>query len=293
LQLKASSWQQQQRVGELCDWIFARVPTRIGVVKLLETAEFLVSKNQFELARRKCFVPVVEAGLLERTTSTVGGVSLDGGRQQPIGSGGSLTQRDCRRLHAVALLGAARCDAALLATRDAALRHPQTLAQSLAILARLRAATQIAMLEESLYWLVHNGTVHIHEVCAPMITAGFSGEVVEYLIFAVLCHEAHVLLAAPQHLQWRVALIAEVCHCYDDVKRPDAASAFITRSLVEIADLQALEALDPVPQKPEVAAMYSGAETKLRILAARHDESFTETAALTAALHVPGANPKP
>ena len=43
------------------------------------------------------------------------------------------------------------------AARDAALRHPQTLAQRLSVLAQFRAATQIALLEENLYWLVHNG----------------------------------------------------------------------------------------------------------------------------------------
>jgi len=81
------------------------------------------------------------------------------------------------------------------------------------------------------------------------------------------CLEAHVLLAAPRHLKWRVALITEVCHCYDDVKHPDKASEFIARSRKDITDLQALEALDPVPQKPEVAALYDTAETSLRILA--------------------------
>ena len=38
---------------------------------------------------------------------------------------------------------------------------------------------------------------------------------------------------------------------------------FIERSLREIKDLQTLEALDPVPQKPEVAVMYAAAEAKL------------------------------
>jgi hypothetical protein len=37
-----------------------------------------------------------------------------------------------------------------------------------------------------------------------------------------------------------------VCHCYDDVKKPEKATAFIAHSLAEIKDLQTLEALDPV-----------------------------------------------
>ena len=275
-QLKASSWQQQQRVGELCDWIYVRIPKHLGVAKLLEAAEYLLSKNQHELARRKCFIPVSEAGLLE-----------DGFPK------GDLTMTDRRRMHVVALFGIARCDAALLSAGDDALRHPQTLARRLDVLSKFREATQIALLEETLYWLVHNGTVHIHEVCSPMITAGFSGEVVEYLIFAVLCFEAHVLLAAPKWLKWRVALITEVCHCYDDVKKPEQATSFIQRSLAEIKDLQALEALDPVPQKPEVAALYADAEKTMRILSARHDESLTDPAALTAKLEEEGAFPKP
>ena len=58
---------------------------------------------------------------------------------------GELTMKDRRRMHVVALYGIARCDAALLASRDAALRHPQTLAASLAILGKFRDAAQIAL----------------------------------------------------------------------------------------------------------------------------------------------------
>jgi hypothetical protein len=97
-QLAAASWQQQQRVGELCDWIYARVPVHLGVAKLLEAADFLLSKNQHELAKRKCFVPVAEAGLLEEGFAK-----------------GNLSMTDRRRMHVVALFGIARCDATLLA----------------------------------------------------------------------------------------------------------------------------------------------------------------------------------
>lgn len=133
LQLKASAWPQQQRVGELVDWVYTRVPPHLGAAKLLEAAEALLAKNQFELARRKCFIPVSEAGLLEAGFA-------DGG----------LTMTDRRRMHCTALFGVARCDAALLASRDAALRHPQTLAENLTILSKFRDATQVALQEAGL-----------------------------------------------------------------------------------------------------------------------------------------------
>ena len=52
----------------------------------------------------------------------------------------------------------------------------------------------------------------------------------------------------------------------------DASADFISRAFEQIEDLKRLEALDPLPQNPEVAAMYGEAERRLRVLAATRDE---------------------
>jgi hypothetical protein len=50
---------------------------------------------------------------------------------------------------------------------------------------------------------------------------------------------------------------------------------------------------NPVPQKPEVGAMYAEAEKRLRVLSARHDESLNDAGALSSKLDEAGSFPAP
>ena len=265
-QLSAEAWQPQQKLSELIDWMFGRVPNHVGAAKLLEAAELLLAKGQHELALRKCFSPVAHAGLLVQGDERWEKAAAD--KVQ-----GPCLEVDRTRMHVQALFGVARCDIALLLQLDPTVCQRQTLADLLDALERLREATQIALQrDESLYWLVLNGTIHIHQASVPIAAAGHAARVVEFLVFATLCTEAHVLLATPQHLGWRVSIVEETCRCYDDCGLMDASADFISRAFEQIEDLKRLEALDPLPQNPEVAAMYGEAERRLRVLAATRDE---------------------
>ena len=198
-QLSAEAWQPQQKLSELIDWMFGRVPNHVGAAKLLEAAELLLAKGQHELALRKCFSPVAHAGLLVQGDERWEKAAAD--KVQ-----GPCLEVDRTRMHVQALFGVARCDIALLLQLDPTVCHRQTLADLLDALERLREATQIALQsDESLYWLVLNGTIHIHQASVPIAAAGHAARVVEFLVFATLCTEAHVLLATPQHLGWRVS----------------------------------------------------------------------------------------
>ena len=161
-------------------------------------------------------------------------------------------------MHVLALFGRARCDGAMQAAEDPRVRHPQTLERAKRTLANLREATQEAYRgDESLYWLVHNGTVHIHAMCERLMRNGHSAHAVESLMFAVACLESHVLLAVPRYLDWRVTLACEVCAAYDDVGDCDAhARAFIAKCVEHVDDLRQLEALDPVPQTHELSLIH-------------------------------------
>ena len=92
------------------------------------------------------------------------------------------------------------------------------------------------------------------------------------LAFATRCLDAHVLLAVPRRLAWRVTLVDAACRCDDHLDAGESAKTFLSRAVAQIDDLRALEALDPVPQKPETTAMYDDAERRLRALAAARDE---------------------
>ena len=142
---------------------------------------------------------------------------------------------DRRRMHVLALFGRARCDGAMQAAEDPRVRHPQTLERAKRTLANLHEATQEAYRgDESLCWLVHNGTVHIHAMCERLMRNGHSAHAVESLAFAVACLESHVLLAV-RYLDWRVTLASEVCAAYDDVGDCDAhARAFIAKCVEHV-----------------------------------------------------------
>jgi hypothetical protein len=85
-----------------------------------------------------------------------------------------------REFDVQARYGCATCEAHSLLADDAALRHPHTLGAMLACLRQLREAVQLALPDEALYWLVHNGTVHIFRLTAPLLTAGYAAEVLPF-----------------------------------------------------------------------------------------------------------------
>ena len=274
-------------MNELCDRLCALVPAHVWCDALLDAGERLFERGQHELARRACFARVADANLLEDEDERWKRAKED--RARGVGP------TDRRRMHVLALFGRARCDGAMDAADDPRVRHPQTLERAKRTLANLREATQEAYRgDESLYWLVHNGTVHIHAMCERLMRNGHSAHAVESLMFAVACLESHVLLAVPRYLDWRVTLACEVCAAYDDVGDCDAhARAFIAKCVEHVDDLRQLEALDPVPQTPEVASLYASAERRFRALNARYDEAIvgdaaSVTAEMEATALVPG-----
>ena len=270
----ATSWKQQQRVGELCDRLCTLVPAHVWCDTLLQAGEHLLERGQHELARRKCFTRVADANLLDDRDE----------RWKLAKEKDNIGPTDRRRMHVLALFGRARCEDAMDTHADPNVIHPQTLARAKRTLVNLREATQEAYRgDESLYWLVYNGTVHIHGVCERLARDGHSGDAVESLIFAVACLEAHVLLAVPRYLDWRLTLVSNVCDCYDDIGGCEThAAAFLAKCVEHVDDLKQLEALDPVPQTPEVAALYADAERKFRVLHARYDDALGDAGSIAA-----------
>ena len=278
-QLSAEAWAPQQKAGELLDWMYGRIPNHVGAAKLIEAGELLLAKGQHELARRECFAVVASAGLLASEDHRWERAARDEAH-------GPCVEKDRHRMHVQASFGVARCDLAILRARDPTFRHPQTIEGALDALARVRDATRVALAgDESLYWLVLNGTVLIHGACEPLMVAGHASDALASLAFATRCLDAHVLLAVPRRLAWRVTLVDAACRCDDHLDAGESAKTFLSRAVAQIDDLRALEALDPVPQKPETTAMYDDAERRLRALAAARDE---DAASQLAKLDQPG-----
>ena len=262
----AAAWPLRQRVGNLCFWLYESLPRHVAIAKLIRAGDALVARGEHEIARRRCYRVVAECGLLD--------ADFEAKLTPTERRGCDLTVADKRRTHVAALLGIARCDHALGPARDASFAHPQTLAETTRCLDAMRDACQLALQSpDDSYFLALNATVLTQQFASDAITAGFGADVVEYLIYATLATEYHVLLSAPKYLPWRVDLVGEVCRCYEDCGKMDEARKFIARAEAQVKDLKDLEAMDPVPQTKEQLALYAEADRKLRVLAVAFAEA--------------------
>ncbi|KAK3284113.1 hypothetical protein CYMTET_8217 [Cymbomonas tetramitiformis] len=265
---RISTWQQLEKLGELIDHFFSKLPLHVGVPKLLEKADELHRRKEFLHAWTKGFRKVERLNLLSPET-----VSKE------------INDKDRRKYEVRARFGSAMCEATLVQEADPGMRHPHTLASLLAVLAKVQSGVQVVLPDEEHYWLVFNGTVLLYSVAAPLITAGFAAEVVEYLVFAVLALENVLLLCAPKYLDWRLQLCKAVCQCYIDLKVPEEAEKFAARALDKIKEQVHLESLDPLPLTESSEAVYKASENNLNVLLFRtQHESLANADAVLAKL---------
>ncbi|GBG67896.1 hypothetical protein CBR_g1015 [Chara braunii] len=122
---------------------------------------------------------------------------------------------------------------------------------------------------DSSFYHVHaclTGSILIFNITRPLVIHGFSAEVTEYLLWALLSVEEVVLLCPAKYLHWRVQLYYAVCECYADIKELDHARKFVQRGLDQVKELEELEKLDPIPTPPATTAAYAKANRELNIL---------------------------
>ena len=75
----------------------------------------------------------------------------------------------------------------------------------------------------------------------PIYRHGFSGLVLEYLLWGAVCMESSVPLIALKYLQLRVNFYVAICQCYWDTKQPHAGELFARRGLSKVHELAHLE----------------------------------------------------
>lgn len=92
---------------------------------------------------------------------------------------------------------------------------------------------------------------------------GYADLVLPFLKYAILAVESEEQLCAVRRLRWRVRLYCTVALCYEDVGRLNAAAKCVGAGLAKVAELRALESLDP-PVPAKVEAMLDGCEQDLR-----------------------------
>lgn len=130
-------------------------------------------------------------------------------------------------------------------------------------------------MHEQLYWLVHNGTLHIYRVADKLVNAGCCAEALPYILFAAKAQEMHLQLSNPEFLPWRCQLYAAAVHCYRAAAtagaQPAAAATaaaltFLQDGLAQLDKIIKVQALDPVPAPADVTAALQAAQAHLQLL---------------------------
>ena len=167
-------------------------------------------------------------------------------------------------MRARAEFGAVECSYALLQQRDAELRYSDSGASISRLLRRVRQAMQSLVKQESLYWLVFNGTVLTYRLCSSCLRPERAPLAIEPLAYACLVMEGMIPLLQPRFLKWRVQVAVALCHCYEATGQREPAQAAAAHALEQLAAQRALDRHNPVPPKKKLVARYEAAYAALR-----------------------------
>lgn len=212
----------------------ARLPHSVAIPMMLEYGDVLMARSEYRLCLDAIYSYLLDLDIMAAPFD-----------EQPL-SGCQRVEYQARTVYGLTL-----CASAFLLVEDPEVQHPDTLADLVDIMGRIRGAIGLALAEASLYWLAFNGTLHLFRLATRLSTLGFSKQALEPLIYATLALEVHPEYGLPSYLPWRLQLTAAVCNAYADLGVPAKAAAFVSCIREKIAALQALFKLDPVPMSEE------------------------------------------
>ncbi|KAJ9449367.1 Cilia- and flagella-associated protein 54 [Diplonema papillatum] len=134
--------------------------------------------------------------------------------------------------------------------QDTLFQGRRTLEATLQCLQRVAEAASWAFPhDESLYHLIHNGTVHLCEFASVFSERKLFKEAVLALGFGIECCNCTVL-ASTRWLPWRTRLYLSAAAAYELMGCPADGAGVLQHALREISDLSALEHSDDVPPPP-------------------------------------------
>ena len=255
--------------GKLADCVahyVGKLPKAAGAASALDVGAELIKLGEHRLALTQCYSRCLEAELL--------GAAAVAGEHAAAEHDGELCA-----LEAQANFGAARCKLALATEADPSCALPATPRRLLAAMAQVRRGMELALPVEELYWLVHDGSVHMSRIAAKLLAAGLGALALEGALFAALAFEKVLQLCLPRHLRWRVELVALACTCYEAAGKRSLALAFAARGLGELEELYALEKLEPIALPAESEAAYTTAIAAARTLTVKYDPALGEDTA--------------
>ncbi|KAK7149598.1 hypothetical protein R3I94_009044 [Phoxinus phoxinus] len=136
----------------------------------------------------------------------------------------------------------------------------------LSILGFVRILMQAVLPDESLCWILYNGSLHMYNICRFLMSAGHASQVLEYLLWACTCLETSVPLLTANFLPWRSTLCCAVCECYFHDCASVQAEVFARRALGKISELAKLEEITGSQVSFETQQAYKEATIKLAVM---------------------------
>ncbi|NWX28772.1 CFA54 protein, partial [Notiomystis cincta] len=157
------------------------------------------------------------------------------------------------------------CIYQMVCSSDRNLQSPESLQTCLNVLTSLRVTMQVALPQESLCWLIYNGTIHIYTICRHLMVMGQSAKVLEYLLWASICMESSIPLLSVHYLTWRATLYTAVSQCYFDCQAGIHGEIFARRGLIKIDELKQLENITSL-ENTETQKIFREATLKMSVM---------------------------
>uniref|UniRef100_A0A672QIS6 Cilia and flagella associated protein 54 n=1 Tax=Sinocyclocheilus grahami TaxID=75366 RepID=A0A672QIS6_SINGR len=240
----------------------SRLPPSYFEEHLFQTADFLLDSKLYRLALWQGY----RLYLQQFCTLSLESIRDVEHFKQSFFSDGFDSKR--ARLTFRALQGECQCIFYLEKERGA-LPDQSGVQKLLSILGFVRILMQAVLPDESLCWILYNGTfssLHMYNICRFLMSAGHASQVLEYLLWACTCLETSVPLLTASFLPWRATLYCAVCECYFHDCASVQAEVFARRALGKISELAKLEEMTGSQVSSETQQAYKEATVKLAVM---------------------------
>ncbi|XP_016134498.1 cilia- and flagella-associated protein 54 [Sinocyclocheilus grahami] len=237
----------------------SRLPPSYFEEHLFQTADFLLDSKLYRLALWQGY----RLYLQQFCTLSLESIRDVEHFKQSFFSDGFDSKR--ARLTFRALQGECQCIFYLEKERGA-LPDQSGVQKLLSILGFVRILMQAVLPDESLCWILYNGSLHMYNICRFLMSAGHASQVLEYLLWACTCLETSVPLLTASFLPWRATLYCAVCECYFHDCASVQAEVFARRALGKISELAKLEEMTGSQVSSETQQAYKEATVKLAVM---------------------------
>ncbi|XP_064899545.1 cilia- and flagella-associated protein 54 isoform X2 [Columba livia] len=238
-----------------------RLPEWYYNEKLLKVGDSLAQIKEYKLALLQCYGRYLQQFVSVNLDDIVNDVHQFKSTFFPNGI------RDKNAAHTFhALQERNVCIYQLVCSSDRNLQNQESLQTCFNVLSSLRVTMQVALPQESLCWLIYNGTIHIYTICRHLMMRGQSAKVLEYLLWASICMESSIPLLSVHYLTWRATLYTAVSQCYFDCQVGIHGEMFARRGLIKIDELKQLENISSSLENSERKKIFREATLKMSVM---------------------------